>query len=72
MDLARNVSLKFRKSMNAKGINILHASGKDAQQSVNHFHLHIIARFSDDNIDAWPDLPGCHLSHPDVLKLIKG
>jgi diadenosine tetraphosphate (Ap4A) HIT family hydrolase len=32
----------------------VHASGKDAQQSVFHFHLHVIPRYVDDKIDAEP------------------
>lgn len=35
------------------GINILHASGKDAQQSIFHFHLHLIPRRSGDGLDMW-------------------
>jgi diadenosine tetraphosphate (Ap4A) HIT family hydrolase len=32
----------------------MHASGKDAQQSVFHFHFHVIPRYGDDKIDAEP------------------
>lgn len=35
------------------GINLLHASGKDAQQSVLHFHLHIVPRRPEDGLDLW-------------------
>lgn len=37
----------------ATGINLLHASGKDAQQSVLHFHMHIVPRYKDDGLDLW-------------------
>lgn len=37
----------------ATGINILHASGRDAQQSVFHFHLHIVPRYPNDGLDLW-------------------
>lgn len=37
----------------ASGINLLHASGGDAQQSVFHFHLHIVPRYKDDKLDLW-------------------
>lgn len=37
----------------ATGINLLCASGKDAQQSVYHFHLHIVPRYPDDKLDLW-------------------
>lgn len=71
MGLVREVSLTLRKNLKADGINILHASGKAAQQSVDHFHVHVIPRFLGDNIDAWPDLPGCDFSHMNILDLFK-
>ena len=40
------------------GVNILHASGVAAQQSVAHFHLHLIPRRLGDELNAWPTLPG--------------
>lgn len=40
------------------GVNLLNASGKAAQQSIHHFHIHIISRKDNDNIDAWINLSG--------------
>ena len=40
-------------SNGATGINLLHASGKDAQQSVFHFHLHVVPRYPNDGVDMW-------------------
>ena len=37
------------------GINLLHASGQAAQQSVPHFHIHLAPRRSDDGLDLWPE-----------------
>lgn len=37
----------------ATGINILHASKPDAQQSVFHFHFHLVPRYPSDNLDLW-------------------
>lgn len=34
-------------------VNLLNASGKDAQQSVFHFHFHIVPRKPDDGLDMW-------------------
>ncbi|RLI23311.1 hypothetical protein DRO58_09295 [Candidatus Bathyarchaeota archaeon] len=34
-------------------LTFLHASGKDAQQSVFHFHIHLIPRYLDDGLDLW-------------------
>ena len=40
------------------GFNILHASGEAAQQSIFHFHYHILPRKSKSEFNAWPTLPG--------------
>ncbi|OJI09368.1 MAG: hypothetical protein COV08_01295 [Candidatus Vogelbacteria bacterium CG10_big_fil_rev_8_21_14_0_10_49_38] len=37
----------------ATGVNLLHASGKDAQQSVFHFHFHLVPRYPNDGLDLW-------------------
>ena len=37
----------------ATGVNLLHASGVDAQQSVFHFHLHVVPRYPDDGLNLW-------------------
>jgi len=47
------ISQKLKSRFNADGVNILHASGKVAQQSV--FHFHLVPRYIDDNLDVWPD-----------------
>lgn len=46
----------YQRKIGSSGINLLHASGKDAQQSVFHFHMHIFPRFADDGLDTWPEL----------------
>ena len=38
------------------GVNILNASGKDAEQSVFHLHFHILPRRSDDGMKTFPNL----------------
>lgn len=50
----KKVSLLMKEKLGAKGVNILHASGKSAQQSVFHFHLHLVPRYSKDGLDTWP------------------
>ena len=41
------------KEHRATGINLLHASGKDAQQSIFHFHFHLVPRYPNDELDLW-------------------
>ena len=50
---AKKLSEVIVKEKGATGVNILHASGKDAQQSVPHFHIHIVPRFPNDGLDLW-------------------
>lgn len=40
------------------GVNLLHASGEAAGQSVPHLHVHIIPRREGDGVDAWPRFEG--------------
>ena len=51
--ISKKMANDIVKREKATGVNILHASGKDAQQSVPHFHLHIVPRYSNDGLDLW-------------------
>lgn len=51
--VAQKLSKELVEINSASGINLLHASGKDAQQSVFHFHLHIVPRYKEDGLDLW-------------------
>jgi diadenosine tetraphosphate (Ap4A) HIT family hydrolase len=37
----------------ATGINLLHAIGRDAKQSVLHFHIDVIPRYLRDGFELW-------------------
>ncbi|SER18950.1 HIT family protein [Natrinema salaciae] len=50
---ARTIAERLR-AHGFDGVNLLHASGEAAQQSVPHFHLHIAPRRHDDELDLWP------------------
>jgi histidine triad (HIT) family protein len=47
--LAKNLKDRHK----ANGVNLLHASRKEAGQSVFHFHMHVVPRFADDGLDLW-------------------
>lgn len=53
MKVSKELSHKYRTELDATGVNILHASGKDAQQSVFHFHIHVVPRYPNDGLDLW-------------------
>lgn len=67
----KKMSLHLRDKLGASGINILHASGKSAQQSVFHFHIHIFPRFDNDALDTWPKLEKMEFDADEVLAKIK-
>ncbi len=50
---SKKVAKILIKSLDASGFNILNASGKSAQQSVFHLHLHIVPRFDEDGMNLW-------------------
>ncbi|MFH0791630.1 MAG: HIT family protein [bacterium] len=53
MMISQELSQRYKTEFGATGVNILHASGKDAQQSVFHFHMHVIPRYLNDGLDLW-------------------
>ena len=55
METAKKISHRLKSKFNAQGINILHASGAVAQQSIFHFHLHLLPRYFNDQLDLWPE-----------------
>lgn len=54
-----------------EGINLLNASDESAGQSVPHFHIHIIPRKSNDNVDAWPKFDGANYKIEEIYKKIR-
>lgn len=53
MGVAQTIAKNLLAERGATGVNFLHASGTDAQQSIFHFHLHIVPRYKDDGLDLW-------------------
>lgn len=51
MKVAKKVAGAIKKSFDdVLGFNLLNNCGKDAGQTVNHFHIHIIPRYKNDGI----------------------
>jgi len=53
MSVAKHVVLQLQKSLGVEAVNLLSANGKDAQQSVFHFHIHVVPRKPDDGLNLW-------------------
>lgn len=51
--VCKKLASKLKEKLGFKGVNILNASGKAAQQSVFHLHYHIIGREEKDGLDLW-------------------
>jgi histidine triad (HIT) family protein len=45
---AKRLAARMKERLNAEGVNLLNACGEAAWQSVFHFHIHVIPRWSDD------------------------
>lgn len=58
MDTVKKVSDHLVENCGYEGVNVFTAAGSAAQQSVMHFHVHIVPRKADDGINAWPPFHG--------------
>jgi histidine triad (HIT) family protein len=59
MATAKKVASALRKALNPDGLNLLQANGAAAFQSVPHFHLHLIPRWTGDGKGFdWKVVPG--------------
>jgi len=65
MATAKKVAGALRKALNPDGLNVLQANGAAAFQSVPHFHLHLIPRWTGDGKGFdWKVVPG---SREDIM-----
>ncbi len=51
--VAKKLAIHYKPLLHASGFNTVNASGKDAQQSVFHYHMHLVPRYPADGIDLW-------------------
>lgn len=49
--IVKNISEKLTKATQCEGFNILNNNGEAAGQTIHHFHVHIIPRYSNDNLE---------------------
>lgn len=54
---AQRLAEHYAGALGSTGFNLLNASGRDADQSVQHLHLHFFPRRPGDGLDTWPRLP---------------
>jgi histidine triad (HIT) family protein len=53
VESTQKVAQKVTTQYGSTGFNLLMANGEDAQQSVSHFHWHIVPRYPNDGLDLW-------------------
>jgi histidine triad (HIT) family protein len=51
--VCKKIAIKLKEKLNVDGVNIVNASGKEAQQSVFHLHFHVVPRNKGDGLDLW-------------------
>ena len=71
MRTVRKVSVHLTEDCGYEGVNLLNASEECAGQSVPHFHIHIIPRKQNDQIDAWPHFDGAKQDIRSVFEKLK-
>ena len=54
-ETVKKISEHYVRDCGYTGVNVLNASGADAQQTVFHYHVHIVPRKKGDNINMWPE-----------------
>ena len=68
MNVVKKISNHYVDDCDYTGVNVMNASGKDAQQSVFHLHFHIIPRKDGDNLNTWPKLDKANSDFEKVCK----
>ncbi|MDD7282256.1 HIT family protein [Floccifex sp.] len=69
-DVAQKIALKMEKELGCDGINVLSNVHEAAGQSVNHFHVHLIPRYKDNDSVSIEFNPIENKDFEDVIKKI--
>ena len=51
LKVATKIANAMQKSLNPDGIHLLQNNGQGANQTVNHFHMHVIPRYFNDTVE---------------------
>ena len=70
-NIVKMISNHYVDNCGYNGVNIFNANDESAQQSVFHFHIHIVPRKQGDNLDGFPHFNGSKLDINEIHKLLK-
>ncbi|MGW0731812.1 HIT family protein [Streptomyces sp. NPDC002851] len=65
--LAQEIATAMRFALKASGVNLLHDSGPGSEQSVPHFHTHVVPRWADAVFSTWPKGQSSHHARADPV-----
>jgi len=51
--VAKELGTKFLKALDCDGINFINSSGKEAEQVIFHYHMHIVPRYKSESLNLW-------------------
>lgn len=71
INAVKKVAKHYVDNCGFKGVNILNASGVEAQQSVFHLHFHILPRKDKGEYDGFPHLPGTNVDFDKQFEHLK-
>jgi histidine triad (HIT) family protein len=54
--IARKLAKHYKKRQGYKSFNLIQSSGREANQDVMHFHLHLIPRHEGDGLSLWSNM----------------
>ena len=71
MLVVKKISNHYVDNCGFTGVNVMNASGVDAQQSVFHLHFHIFPRKAGDGMNTWPKLQKVVIDHEKLRDMLK-
>ena len=71
LNTVKKIAKHYVDNCGYSGVNIMNASGKDAQQSVFHLHFHIFPRKENDGLNTWPKFDKANADFEKVRDILK-
>lgn len=71
MTAVKKISKHYVENKGFDGVNLINCCGEDAEQSVFHFHMHILPRSKEDGIKVYPKLNKLNNDLSDICNKLK-